>query len=117
MYFKFLAVGKMYLLPAAGSSRKGGGGGGMRSFNEMYCMYFLYSVFAIMWLLLASKGSVCYGFSKNLLHVYDRSLYAQLTHDAPIEKFSESRVHLLKSQVFQLERQVSYILIVSVVFA
>ena len=35
-----------------------------------------------------------------------RSLYAQLTHEAPLEKFSESRVHLLKSQVFQLERQV-----------
>eukprot|EP00731_Ephydatia_muelleri_P016516 Em0009g940a len=35
-----------------------------------------------------------------------RSLYAQLTHEAPLERFSESRVHLLKSQVFQLERQV-----------
>lgn len=35
-----------------------------------------------------------------------KSLYAQLTHEAPSENFSESRVHLLKSQVFQLERQV-----------
>lgn len=35
-----------------------------------------------------------------------RSLSEQLLHEAPSEKFTERRVHLLKSQIIQLERQV-----------
>ncbi|XP_033121186.1 uncharacterized protein LOC117120286 [Anneissia japonica] len=35
-----------------------------------------------------------------------RSLYKQLVHEAPSEKFDEMRVNLLKSQLIQLERQI-----------
>lgn len=36
-----------------------------------------------------------------------RSLYKQLVEEVPQERFDERRVNLLKSQVIQLERQVS----------
>ncbi|XP_038079445.1 uncharacterized protein LOC119746535 [Patiria miniata] len=35
-----------------------------------------------------------------------RSLYKQLVDEGPVESFDERRVHLLKSQIIQLERQV-----------
>ncbi len=39
---------------------------------------------------------------------YNRAVHKQLIHEAPQENFSEKRVNLLKSQIFQLERQVSW---------
>ncbi len=35
-----------------------------------------------------------------------RSLYGQLVDEVPLERFEERRVHLLKVQIAQLERQV-----------
>ena len=39
-------------------------------------------------------------------YIFPRSLSGQLLREAPSEKFTERRVHLLKSQIIQLERQV-----------
>ena len=57
----------------------------------------------LFWAISMLRGDLVYMY---LIPALCRSLYEQLIHEAPLEKFQERRVHLLKSQVIQLERQV-----------